>query len=200
MAGDDMAAELGLFFALWLRKPRELAAAVPSGPILADALARHVTLERRGHILELGAGTGSITRGLLRAGCSPSRLVVIEREPSLAQYLRGCLSGVTVIEGDACHLRPLLLERGVSRLACCVSSLPIKWFAFEDQRAIVTQAFSLLGAEGWLLQITNALSSPLPSHRLALAAEEVERVWFNFLPAQIWRYRSTAGNGDMLGA
>ena len=184
-----MAAELGLFFALWLRKPRDLAAAVPSGPILADAIARHVTRDRPGHVLELGAGTGSITRGLLRAGCPASRLVVIEREPALARFIRRNSSGVTVIEGDATHLRPLLLEQGISQLACVVSSLPIKWFPLDDQQAIVTQVFSLLDPDGCLLQVTNALSSPLPSARLGLRAEEVERIWLNFLPAQVWRYQ-----------
>lgn len=199
-----MAAEVGVFFGLWLRKPRDLAAAVPSGPFLADALGRHVTRDRPGYVLELGAGTGSITRGLLRTGCPASRLVVIEREPALAQFIRRNLPGVTVIEGDATRLRPLLLEQGISQLACAVSSLPIKWFSLDDQQAIVTQAFSLLGAGGSLLQVTNALSSPLPSKRLGLEAKEVERIWLNFLPAQVWRYRlkeqtGTAGSGHRNG-
>lgn len=193
-----MAAEVGLFFGLWLRKPRELAAAVPSGPILADALGRLVALDRPGHILELGAGTGSITRGLLRAGCPAQRLVVVEREPPLAHFIGQTLPGITVIEGDAKNLRPLLVERGITVLASAVSSLPIKWFSLEDQRAIVTQVFSLLGPEGDLLQVTNALFSPLPSARLGLDAEEVERVWMNFLPAQVWRYRLTGRSGDTL--
>jgi phosphatidylethanolamine/phosphatidyl-N-methylethanolamine N-methyltransferase len=184
-----MAAEIGLFFGLWLRKPRELAAAVPSGPILADALGRRVALDRPGHVLELGAGTGSITRGLLRGGCPAHRLVVVEREPPLARFVRQTLPGVTVVEGNATSLGPLLVERRITALASAVSSLPIKWFSLQDQQAIVTQVFSLLGPEGCLLQVTNALSSPLPSARLGLDAEEVERIWLNFLPAQVWRYR-----------
>ena len=193
-----MAAEVGLFFGLWLRKPRELAAAIPSGPILADALGRLVALDRPGHILELGAGTGSITRGLLRAGCPAHRLVVVEREPPFAHFIGQTLPGITVIEGDATNLRPLLVERGITVLASAVSSLPIKWFSLEDQRAIVTQVFSLLGPEGDLHQVTNALSSPLPSARLGLDAEEVERVWMNFLPAQVWRYRRMGRSRDVL--
>lgn len=193
-----MAAEVGLFFGLWLRKPRELAAAVPSGPVLADALGRLVALDRPGHILELGAGTASITRGLLRAGCPAHRLVVVEREPPLAHFIRQTLPDITVVEGDATNLRPLLVERGITVLASAVSSLPIKWFSLEDQRAIVTQVFSLLGPEGDLLQVTNALFSPLPSARLGLEAEEVERVWMNFLPAQVWRYRLTERSPDTL--
>ena len=59
-----MAAEATVFFGLWLQKPLRIAAANPSGPRFADALARCVALDRPGAVLELGAGTGSITRGL----------------------------------------------------------------------------------------------------------------------------------------
>jgi phosphatidylethanolamine/phosphatidyl-N-methylethanolamine N-methyltransferase len=52
-----MAADAAVFFGLWLQKPLQIAAANPSGPHLADALARFVELERPGPVLELGAGT-----------------------------------------------------------------------------------------------------------------------------------------------
>ena len=63
-----MAAGSTVFFGLWLQKPLQIAAAAPSGSRLADAIARCVEFDRSGTILELGAGTGSLTRGLLRAG------------------------------------------------------------------------------------------------------------------------------------
>jgi phosphatidylethanolamine/phosphatidyl-N-methylethanolamine N-methyltransferase len=55
---------------------------------VGDALGRMLDLHRPGAVLELGAGTGSLTRGLLRAGCPPERLIVLEREPPLAALLR----------------------------------------------------------------------------------------------------------------
>ena len=56
-----MAAEAGVFFALWVQKPLRIAAANPSGVRLADAMATQVDLTRPGPVLELGAGTGSLT-------------------------------------------------------------------------------------------------------------------------------------------
>jgi len=55
-----MAADGTIFFALWLQKPLRIAAANPSGPHLADALASFVDLRRPGPVLELGAGTGGV--------------------------------------------------------------------------------------------------------------------------------------------
>jgi phosphatidylethanolamine/phosphatidyl-N-methylethanolamine N-methyltransferase len=187
----------GLFFGLFLRRPVDIAAAFPSGRHVADAMARQLNGTGSGHVLELGAGTGSITAGLLRGGCRADRLVVLEREPALAEVLRRRFPGVTVVEGDATTFGPLLAERGIGRLAQIVSSLPIKWFPFAAQRAVVEQSFAALGPAGSLVQLTNAMESPLPSRRLGLEARQVERIWLNFLPVQIWSYRRVAATGEI---
>jgi len=123
-----MAADAAVFFGLWLQKPLRIAAANPSGPHLADALARFVELEKPGPVLELGAGTGSLTRGLVRAGCPRERIIAIEQEPSFAAVLRRDFPGTTVIEGNAARIGQYLAGH-VERLSTVVSSLPIKWLA-----------------------------------------------------------------------
>jgi phosphatidylethanolamine/phosphatidyl-N-methylethanolamine N-methyltransferase len=187
-----MAADGTIFFALWLQKPLRIAAANPSGPRLADALASFVDLRRPGPVLELGAGTGSLTRGLVRAGCPPDRIIALEREPPLVAVLRREFPAMTVIEGDATQIGEYLRGR-VERLCAVVSSLPIKWFPLEAQSAIVGPCLDLLGPGGRFLQMTNAFASPLPVDALAIAGEEICRVWRNLLPAQIWSYTMRSG-------
>ena len=182
-----MAADATVFFGLWLQKPLHIAATNPSSARLADAIARCVELERPGPVLELGAGTGSLTRGLVRAGCPTDRILAVEREPRLATMLRRDLPGMTVIEGDATKISQYLAGR-VERLCAVVSSLPIKWFPLLAQRAVVDPCLDLLGPGGRFLQLTNAFSSPLPVDRLGITGHEIDRVWLNLLPAQIWSY------------
>ncbi|MBV9377536.1 MAG: methyltransferase domain-containing protein [Alphaproteobacteria bacterium] len=182
-----MATGATVFFGLWLQKPLHIAAANPSGPRLADALAHCVALDRPGAVLELGAGTGSLTRGLVRAGCPSDRIIAVEREPRLAAVLRRDFPGIRVIQGDATRIGESFVARE-GPLAAVVSSLPIKWFPLETQRVIVQPCLDLLGPGGRFLQITNAFSSPLPMERLGLSGREVCRVWLNVLPAQIWAY------------
>jgi phosphatidylethanolamine/phosphatidyl-N-methylethanolamine N-methyltransferase len=186
-AGDHLAADATVFFGLWLQKPLRIAATNPSSARLADAFARCVELARPGPVLELGSGTGSLTRGLMRAGCPPDRILAVEREPRFAAMLRRDLPGVTVIEGDATEIRGYLAGR-VERLCAVVSSLPIKWFPLLAQRAVVDPCLDLLGPGGRFLQLTNAFCSPLPIDRLGIAGCEIGRVWLNMLPAQIWSY------------
>jgi phosphatidylethanolamine/phosphatidyl-N-methylethanolamine N-methyltransferase len=183
-----MVAAAGLFLGLWLRKPLQIAAICPSSDHLADAFARLVDLRRAGAVLELGAGTGSLTRGLLRGGCPPERLVVLEREPLLAALLRRDFPAIDVIEGDATRITQYLAGRGIAHLATVVSSLPIKWFPEAAQRAIVLGCLQRLGAGGYFLQVTNAFGSPVAIDGLGIEGSEARRVWRNLPPAQIWAY------------
>ena len=182
-----MAADTTVFFGLWLQKPLHIAATNPSSARLADAFARCVELARPGPVLELGAGTGSLTRGLLRADCPPDRIIAVEREPRLAAMLRRNFPEITLIEDDATRIGEYLAGR-VERLCAVVSSLPINWFPLSAQRAVIDPCLDLLAPSGRFLQLTNAFSSPLPVDRLEIDGSEIGRVWLNVLPAQIWSY------------
>jgi phosphatidylethanolamine/phosphatidyl-N-methylethanolamine N-methyltransferase len=182
MLGDG-----ALFFGLWLQRPLRIAAVTPSSAALAAAMAQLVDFTRRGIVLELGAGTGSLTRGLLRAGCPPERLVALEREPALAASLRRGFPDIAVLNGDATRLESLLDRCGIDRLAAVVSSLPIKWFPVAAQRA-VEPCLARLDPGGRFLQMTNAFSSPLAIRELGIAGARVAHVWRNLPPAWIWAY------------
>ena len=182
-----MNADAGVFFALWLQKPLRIAALKPSGVRLADAVARCIDLRRPGPVLELGAGTGSLTRGLVRAGCPPERIIGLESEPALTAVLRRAFPAMTVIEGDATRLGEYFAG-SIEPFAAVVSSLPIKWFSVEAQHAVVRPCLDLLGPGGCFFQLTNALVSPLAIDRLGIDGREVARVWLNLLPTQIWAY------------
>lgn len=156
-----MIADTSVFFALWLQKPLRIAAANPSSVRLADTVARCIDLARPGLVLELGAGTGSLTHGLVRAGCPPERIIAIEREPALVTVLRREFPTMAVVTGDA-TLVGEYLAGSVGQLAGVVSSLPIKWLPIAAQQAVVKPCLDLLGPGGRFLQLTNAFSSPLP--------------------------------------
>jgi phosphatidylethanolamine/phosphatidyl-N-methylethanolamine N-methyltransferase len=182
-------ADGALFFRHWLRRPLGIGAILPSSDAVARAMASDVPFDRPGAVLELGGGTGVVTRGLIDAGCPPERLIVVEREPALADILRRRFAAARVVKGDACAIGALLAELGVTQLAAVVSSLPIKWFPLASQRAVVEPCFDLLGEDGMFLQLTNALVSPLAMRSLGLDGTEVARVWSQFPPVQIWRYQ-----------
>ena len=80
-----------LFLKRWLRRPLAMGAVVPSGKLLAVAIAQTALDGLAGRpdevVVELGAGTGQVTRALLDAGLPASALVPVERDPELASFL-----------------------------------------------------------------------------------------------------------------
>jgi phosphatidylethanolamine/phosphatidyl-N-methylethanolamine N-methyltransferase len=183
-----MSGDAALFFGLWLQKPLQIAAITPSSARLASVMADLVDFRRPGPVLELGAGTGSLTRGLLRAGCPAERLIALEREPPLAASLRRNFPGVATIAGDATALADHFVTHGVQQLCAVVSSLPIKWFPLEAQRLVLEPCLVRLGREGRFLQMTNAFSSPVAIAALGISGRRIAQVWRNLPPAPIWAY------------
>src|SRR3977135_1255310 len=109
-----------LFLKRWLRRPFAMGAVVPSGRLLAEAMAdttKAVLAGRPGYIVELGAGTGEVTKALLAAGIAPERLALVERDPELARFLRRHFPGPRIIQGDAARLPRLLADHGVASVA-----------------------------------------------------------------------------------
>lgn len=100
-----MFGDAALFFGLWLQKPLQIAAITPSSTRLAAVMAGLVDLSRPGPVLELGAGTGSLTRGLLRRLPQADRIIALEREPSLAATLRRDFPGMRPLSATLPRLR-----------------------------------------------------------------------------------------------
>ncbi len=175
-----------IFMRHWLRHPIGMGALLPSSPSVARVLARQMQLERAGPILELGAGTGTITGGLIAGSCPAERLVLVESEPQLVAHLRQHYPATRAILGDARQINSLLADIG--QLATVISTLPIKWFPLEDQRAVVMPCLKRLGPGGHFIQITNAPVAPIDHRRLQINAARVNAVWLHFLPVQVWRF------------
>ncbi len=182
-----------LLFKLWLKNPRSIGAVAVSGPELAAAMARQIPKEREGYVVELGGGTGAVTRAILASGIAPERLVVIERDPMLHKHLSERFPNVKVLLGDAVHLPSLLKRHQVGPVAAIVSSLPLLSLKKSIQLRIGAQAFAVLEPGAPFIQFTYGIFSPLPRGRLGIVGEVEERVLQNLPPASVWRYVRPVG-------
>jgi phosphatidylethanolamine/phosphatidyl-N-methylethanolamine N-methyltransferase len=183
-----------LFLKRWLRRPFAIGAVVPSGRWLAEAMAEAAFANlagHDGHVVELGAGTGEVTKALLARGVATDRLALVERDAELARFLRGNFAGPRVIEGDASHLPRLLAEHRIAPVATVVSSLPLLSLPAALVAAIVSGVFEVLPPGGALVQFTYGPRSPIPAplcQRLALDGRHGPRIWRNLPPAMVWTF------------
>ncbi len=194
-------AEAALFFGAWLRHPANIGAIMPTRAPLARAMGGEAAGQRTGSIVELGGGTGPLTRALLASGISHDRLTVIERNPVFHRFLVRQFPNLRILHADAEQLTQALTRHQVGRVRTIVSSLPRVGWPLALQRSILHQCFAALGSEGVFLEFSYGPVSPVPRillRELGLVARRLKRVWGNFPPATVWGYRrqQIVGNGS----
>lgn len=188
------ASDARLLLRLWLRAPRRIATAAPSGRAVCNALIDDATNTRArdGWVIELGAGTGPVTRQLLARGVGASRLLAVEANTALHARLCERFEPRVLACHDATDLPTLFDQRGIDRVAAVVSTLPILNMPIAAQRAILDGCFERAGTAASFTQITYLPGSPVRQHRLAAwgyRADVARFVWSNLPPSTIWRYR-----------
>jgi phosphatidylethanolamine/phosphatidyl-N-methylethanolamine N-methyltransferase len=139
-------------------------------------------------VLEIGAGTGAVTRALLNRGVDRENLFVIERDASLARYLQEQFPGVRVRCGDAFDTNKILAAEDVGQVKTVISSLPLRNLPPEQRSKMVRAILDALCPSGQLIQYTYALGCPIPSRSHGIRAECLGRVWMNLPPAAVWRF------------
>jgi phosphatidylethanolamine/phosphatidyl-N-methylethanolamine N-methyltransferase len=184
-------ANIPLFFRRWLSDPLQMGSIVPSSRTLCRRIAALVKADGGGTVVEIGAGTGVISRALLEAGIAPERLVLIEIVPEMADHLRESLPGTTVLCADAFALPQHLPERLAGNIGSVICGIPLVLLPVERQRQFIEGVERVAPGKGFLLY-TYCITSPLPYRKLGLSA--VRETWTprNFPPASVWRYRPLA--------
>jgi phosphatidylethanolamine/phosphatidyl-N-methylethanolamine N-methyltransferase len=174
--------------------PRLTGALAPSGRALARAMAASVDPASTGLVVELGPGTGPVTRALIERGFDRRRLVLVEFDPRFCRMLERRYEPVRIIEGDAYDLPRTLGELKSAEIAACVSSLPLLNQPPHRREKLIGDAFALMGPNGVFVQFTYGLFSPIP--REACVGRYSPRcgppVWRNLPPARVWTYRVDA--------
>ncbi|GGC41068.1 hypothetical protein GCM10011504_19410 [Siccirubricoccus deserti] len=185
-------ANAALFFRRWLANPLQMGSVIPSSPSLCRRIAALVERAPDEVVVELGAGTGVVSRALLDAGVPAERLVVIEIVPDMAEHLRQALPGVDVICGDAFELPKALPERLHGKVGTAICGIPLVMLPIEQQRRFVDAVEAVAPGRGFLLY-TYCITSPLPWRRLGLSARREAWTPRNIPPASVWRYRPARG-------
>lgn len=195
-AGDGFPAsrrrrtELALFLRRWLAHPRHMGAIAPSAPALARAMARAAQTELTNGdlVVELGPGTGSVTRALIATGVPEERLVLVERDRHLHAWLERQFPRAEVVLSDARQLDEILPAGEAGRVSTVVSSLPLNSLPRNERDEIVRAALRVLADDGALVQYSYGVPSPLPCEALGLTGRRFAFAAANLPPATVWRY------------
>ena len=177
-------------FLRYLRSPGLVGAVVPSSNTLARAMSRQAHGYR--HILELGAGSGPITRQLAHDHGEDS-LTLFELDSRLAHSLAKRYPRAKVWDGCLHERAERLLQQPGRSVA--VSSLPFRSLPPEVLKPTVAviEAFLNADPDRKLVQFTYGLRAPFDVTTPGLAWARCARVWSNVPPAHVWTLRRAVG-------
>lgn len=182
-----------------LRDPRCVGSVIPSGQSLGMAIANEILAENPGYVVELGAGTGSITHALVAIREHLAGLIVIEKSTKLAELLLRRYPSLIVKAGCASLLSSVDIPSLVP--VTVVSSLPFRSLPAADLAAIKSAIFSLGGrAAGFrFIQYSYFGRVPFKNHTSLLTWERRQTIFANLPPATIWVLREPTRNLLSLG-
>jgi phospholipid N-methyltransferase len=179
---NDHALFLGKFFAQ-LTRGNTIASIAPSSRWLARTTVRNIEWDRARTLIELGAGTGPITRAIAERARPDCRVIVVERDPDFVGLLRqrfAALPNFDIVEGDVRDLAPLLADLGVTRADSIISGLPVPSFPRDLQHTLIRVVRTILRPGGPFNQITE-----IPWVYWAFYRRYFEQVEFAFEPRNL---------------
>jgi phosphatidylethanolamine/phosphatidyl-N-methylethanolamine N-methyltransferase len=181
--------------------PRLTGAVAPSGRALARAMAAAAGSPSHGLVIELGPGTGPVTRSLIETGLPPARLALVEYDVAFCHLLESRFPDLRIIQGDAYDLRHTLAGFTGQPIAAVVSSLPLLNQPPARRTKLIADAFALMGPAGVFVQFTYGLQSPIPRDVCAnrYSAVRSRPILRNLPPAFVWTYRLDRKGGDVAG-
>lgn len=151
-----------MFLGKFLRNPRNVGSVIPSSRALAREMARAVPVDARAVVVELGPGTGALTRQVMEVLAPGERFLAIEIDPEFCEKLRARWPGIDCECGSAADLPKMLAARRWDGVNHVLSGLPFASLPSAISRAILAAvAQSLLpGGTFSTFQYVHAFATP----------------------------------------
>lgn len=178
------------FFQAFLRSPRIVASVIPSSPVAVRRAVRAIDPSSAGVVVELGAGTGCMTRALLAALPPAARLIVIERT---AEFIPGLEAiddpRLAVVHGCASDIGAELERFGHTCADAVISGIPFSTLPAALAGRIAAEIHAALAPGGRF--VAYQFNTRVADYtRPLMGSPEVEFVLRNVPPIRLFTWRT----------
>jgi ornithine lipid N-methyltransferase len=146
-----------LFLGKFLRQGTAIASVAPSSRWLSETTVSNIDWATVDAVVELGAGTGPITRVIAQRARPECKVVVVECDHDFARLLRERfrdMPNFNIVEGNVRDLDSILACCGINRVDHVISGLPVPSFPRELQHSLFDAVRKVLRHDGTYNQIT----------------------------------------------
>lgn len=145
-------------------------------------MANCIDKKKQGFVLELGPGTGVVTKAILDASIPSDKLIALEINSQFADPLRKRFPDVTIIEGNATHLSQLFKNKNITTV---ISSLPLLSLSDDDREKILKEIQKILSPGGQFIQFTYSRKTKEKFYPKNFVLTHSFTVWRNIPPARV---------------
>ncbi|MBY5408170.1 methyltransferase domain-containing protein [Rhizobium leguminosarum] len=177
------------FFRGMMQGPKTVGSIVPTSSITAKRMASVVDIHSGLPVLELGPGTGAITKAILGRGVRPENLIAIEYSTDFHKHLQRSYPGVHFINGDAFDLQTTLGNFTSLTFDSVVSGIPLLNFPMAKRISLLESLLDRLPAGRPMVQISYGAISPIAANPDRYHIQHFDFVMRNIPPAQLWIYK-----------
>ncbi len=192
--GNRLASKFGdkLEFARSLvSKPKTVGAIAPTSARTAAKMASLIRPNSGLPVLELGPGTGVITKAILDRGVDAKNIYSVEYSASFIPGLRRRYPGINFIHGDAFKITEIANKLGIEKFDCVISALPLLNFPVSQRIRLVVAALKIVDQGRPMIQFSYGPNSPAPERSKNFEVGHLGTILRNIPPARIWTYTSS---------
>ncbi len=179
------------FFKGWMSNTRAVGSIIPTSSITARRMASVVNPASGLPVLELGPGTGVITKAILGTGLAPEKLTSVEFSTDFYNHLVERFHGVNFINGDAFDLDKTLGDLRETTFDSVVSAVPLLNFPMHKRVSMIEDLLTRIPVGRPVVQISYGPLSPVIAMPDRYQISHLDFVVRNIPPAQLWTYRRT---------
>lgn len=176
------------FFKGMVSQPKAVGAIVPTSSVTSKKMASIINLDSGLPVLELGPGTGCITKAILARGVKPENLTSIEYSTDFYQQLLRHYPGVNFINGDAFDINKTLGDLKGQKFDCVISAVPMLNFPMAARTKLINELLDHVPHGRPVLQISYGAMSPIVAQPTHYHIKHFDFVVRNIPPAQLWTY------------
>lgn len=184
---ESVKRENTLFFRRWLSEPRQLGTLAPISRKLARSACNLLKDPACLKVVEIGAGTGRLTRALIDYGVKAENLTAIDLDQTFCNFLRSSLPKIDVIQGDAANLPQLLDKSLIGSVDVVYSVIPLMYLDPGLRETILTQSLAVLRPGGKFYHVCYTPISPFRENK-TVESKRLYSCWMNLPPGFIWEF------------